>query len=86
MRVEGFRVWGIRSVFLGSTRLVVPCTLRVQIPNNHILSQIVTYITTDPKPKYLIIGSFGPLGCKVYQLVYTLCRYLSVGSSPLFVK
>ena len=33
-------------------------TLRVQVPNYHILS----YITTYPKPKYLIIGSFGPLG------------------------
>ena len=30
-------------------------TLRVQVPNYHILSKIV-------KPEYLIIGSFGPLG------------------------
>ena len=35
-------------------------TLRVQVPNYRILSQIVTYITTILKPS--TIGSFGPLG------------------------
>ena len=35
---------------------------RVQVPNNHILSKILTYITTILKTEYLIIGSFGPLG------------------------
>ena len=38
-------------------------TLRVQVPNNHILSEILTYITNYyPKTEYLTIGSFGPLG------------------------
>ena len=38
-------------------------TLRVQVLRSRILPEIVlvTYITTPPKPKYLIIGSFGPL-------------------------
>ena len=37
---------------------------RVQVPNSHILSQILTYITTIRNLKYLAIGSFGPLGFK----------------------
>ena len=40
-------------------------TPRAQVPNNHILSLILTYIPLHnyyPKPKYLIIGPFGPLG------------------------
>ena len=44
--------------------------LRVQVPNIRKLSKIetyITYITTilNPKPQYLIIGSFGPLGLLV---------------------
>ena len=37
--------------------------LRVQVRNNHMLSQILSFRTTIdyPKPKYLIIGSLGPL-------------------------
>ena len=34
-------------------------TPRVQVPNNHILSKILTYITTILNPS---TGSFGPLG------------------------
>ena len=36
--------------------------LRVQVPNYHILSKIVAHLTTIPKPQYLIVGSFEPLG------------------------
>ena len=36
-------------------------TLRVQVPNNHILSKTVTYKTT--------IGSFGPLGLLLHLLL-----------------
>ena len=36
-------------------------TLRVQVPNNHILPQNL-YNYYYPKPKYLIIGYMDPLG------------------------
>ena len=37
-------------------------TPRVQVPNNHILSQSPNLHNYYPKTEYLIIGSFGPLG------------------------
>ena len=37
-------------------------TLRVQVPNNHILTQNQYYNFYYPKPKYLIIGYMDPLG------------------------
>ena len=36
--------------------------LRVQVPNNHILTQNQYYNYYYPKPKYLIIGYMDPLG------------------------
>ena len=36
--------------------------LRVQVPNNHILTQNLCYNYYYPKPKYQIIGSLDPLG------------------------
>ena len=36
--------------------------LRVQVPNNHILTQNLYYNYYYPKPKYLIIGYMDPLG------------------------
>ena len=40
-------------------------TLRVQVLNYHILSQIVNLHNYYPKPEYLVIGSFGPSGLRV---------------------
>ena len=37
-------------------------SLRVQVPNNHILTQNLYYNYYYPKPKYLIIGYLDPLG------------------------
>ena len=37
-------------------------TLRVQGPNNHILTPNLYYSYYYPKPKYLIIGYMDPLG------------------------
>ena len=37
-------------------------TLRVQVPNNHVLTQNLYYNSYYPKPKYLIIGYLDPLG------------------------
>ena len=37
-------------------------TLRVQVPNNHILTQNLYYNDYYPKPQYLIIGYLDPLG------------------------
>ena len=36
--------------------------LRVQVPNNHILTQTLYYSYHYPNPKYLIIGYMDPLG------------------------
>ena len=37
-------------------------TLRVQVPNNHILTQHLYDDYYNPKPKYLIIGYMDPVG------------------------
>ena len=37
-------------------------TLRVHVPNNHILTQNLYYNYYYPKPKYPIIGYMDPLG------------------------
>ena len=37
-------------------------TLRVQVPNNHILTQNLYYNYYYPNPKYLIIGYMDTLG------------------------
>ena len=39
-----------------------PLTLRVQVPNNHILIQNLDCNYNDPKPMHLIIGYMDPLG------------------------
>ena len=36
--------------------------LRVQVPNNHVLTQNLYYNYYYPQPQYLIIGYFDPLG------------------------
>ena len=45
-------------------------SLRVQVPNNHILTQSLYYNPYYPKPKYLIIRYLDPLGICVYIYVY----------------
>ena len=45
-------------------------TLRVQVPNNHILTQDPYYNYYYPKPKYLIIGYMDPLGKRI---MWVLC-------------
>ena len=35
---------------------------KVQVPNNHILTQNLYYNYYYPKPKYLVIGCMDPLG------------------------
>ena len=37
-------------------------SLRVQVPNNHILTQNLYYNYYYPNPKYLIIGYLDPYG------------------------
>ena len=48
------RVIGLVSVLGG--------TLRVQVLNNHILSQVLTYITTILNPSTLLLGPLDPWG------------------------
>ena len=62
-------------------------TLRVQVPNNHIFSHNIELLNYYPKPKYLIIGSFGPLGLgqeplEVYTRTHT--SNLSLGGGVFF--
>ena len=44
-------------------------SLRVQVPNNHILTQNLYYYNYSPKPKYLIIGYMDPLGLGMVDLL-----------------
>ena len=39
-----------------------PLTLRVQVPNHHILIQNLYYNYNDPEPTHPIIGYMDPLG------------------------
>ena len=50
--------------YTGKSRFAVLqyLTLRVQVPNNHILTQNLYYIYYYPNPKYLNIGYMDPLG------------------------
>ena len=50
------RNWGLAVTEL------IELTLRVQVPNNHILTQTLYYNYYYPKPKYLTIGYLDPLG------------------------
>ena len=43
-------------------------TLRVQVPNNHILTHNLHYNYYCSKPKYLIIGYFDLLGYKGFRV------------------
>ena len=55
------------------TRVMQVQTLRVQVPNNHILTQSQYYNYFSPKPKYLIFRyiNHGPSG-KGIRLYFTL--------------
>ena len=52
--------WG--SGNQGTLSSITSLTLRVQVPNNHILTQNLYYNYYYPKPKYQIIGYLDPLG------------------------
>ena len=54
-------------------------TLRVQVPNSHILTQNLYYSYHDPKPKYLSIAYLdllGPSGIENFKAKGLLPRYL----------
>ena len=50
----------VEDLVIDSATLDIP--LRVQVPNNHILTQNLYYNYYYPNPKYLIIGYMDPLG------------------------
>ena len=54
-------------------------TLRVQVPNNHILTQNLYYNYYYPNPKCLIIGYMDPLGKYRVSGVYKVCRACRFG-------
>ena len=56
-------------------------TLRVQVPNNHILTQILYYNCYYPNPKYLVIGHMDPLAyVRGFSLERPIC--LEEGKEP----
>ena len=60
-------------------------TLRVQVPNNHVLTQNLYYNSYYPNPKYLIIGYMDPLGNGLMVPELSNLRVLGVsggGSTP----
>ena len=44
-------------------------SLRVQVPDNYILTQNLYYHYYSPKPKYLIIGYLDPLGIIIIMII-----------------
>ena len=56
-------------------------TLRVQVPNNHILSQILTYITTILNPSTLVLGPLDPWGYKAEAGIEMHARINACSSS-----
>ena len=45
-------------------------TPRVQVPNNHILSKILTYIATILNPSILLLDPLDPWGMYVYIYIH----------------
>ena len=63
--LHGYRIsssWGSGPEGVLASVLRDASALRVQVPNNHILTQNLYYNYYYPKPKYLIIGYMDPLG------------------------
>ena len=58
---SGKRVRSVKALHPETRSLSPKVTVRVQVPNNHILSQ-TNLDNYYPQPKYLISGSFGPFG------------------------
>ena len=76
-----FGVWGLgfrvfRATDLGfrvrgfSFRVFITNALRVQVPNNHILTQNMFYKYYYPKPKHLIIGYLSPVGSRPFAVTW----------------
>ena len=66
LSVSGVECLGFRAQSSGEEKLRqglnLPDPLRVQVPNNHILTQNLYYNYCYPKPKYQNIGYLDPLG------------------------
>ena len=56
----GFEGEGLRVALGVAPGPYQPLTLRVQVPNNHILTQNLYYHYYYPNPKYLNIGYLDP--------------------------
>ena len=53
---------GFHNGYLGNRNLDELHSLRVQVPNNQILTQDLYYNSYYPNPKYLILAYMDPLG------------------------
>ena len=70
--------WGVGFTSRG---LAGGCeSLRVQVPNNHILTQNLYHNYYYPNPKYLIIGYMDPLGIGREARILGLIAVLKTGS------
>ena len=61
-------------------------SLRVQVPNNHILTQNLYYKYYYPKPKYLTIGYMDPLGLEGFIVFSGWSLDMTGKSSEKLVK
>ena len=79
----GFTLRRLNVYLLLTYRLQFRCslTLRVQVPNNYILTQNLYYSYYYPNPKYPIIGYMDPLGnysCNLRILLQSECSIQSL--------
>ena len=62
-----------RAEGLVMTQQELSITLRVQVPNTHMLTQNLYYNYYYPNPRYVIIWYLDPLGQYLYMCVSTFC-------------
>ena len=80
-KIVGHALYSLKAQGLEPLALTPGMTLtpRVQVPNNHILSRILTYITTTLNPSTLLLGPLDPWGynCRVQQVKRSVMADLS---------
>ena len=57
-------------------------SLRVQVPNNHILTENLYYTYYYPNSKYLVIGHMDPFGF-TFEEILASCRSKASSPNPL---
>ena len=68
--------------YMGLIKKMETTSLRVQVPNNHILTPNLYYSYYYPKPKYLIIGYLDPLGLIIIGYILSFLIFPLTWCSP----